>query len=160
VLIFESILLILAVKIVLQHNHPESRHCSAPSACPLSCLGRAKTPAPVAHVEAPRRNCASRSRKMLRARHSIPRWRIVFSTFPRCMSFHTANANSRHWACLLDHLVVNRHIALQSSIASPVSARERFNSSLAASYSTKSRRHLSAADRRSGRTSSSAPRAA
>jgi len=26
---------------------------------------------------------------MLRAQRSIPRWRIVFSTFRQCMSFHT-----------------------------------------------------------------------
>src|SRR5262249_41875007 len=35
------------------------------------------------------RNCAPWSRIVLRARCSIPCWRIVFSTFRNCMSFHT-----------------------------------------------------------------------
>src|SRR5260370_13760105 len=52
-------------------------------------LGCAKTPAPAAHVETSRRNCAPWSRIVLRARCSIPCWRIVFSTFRNCMSFHT-----------------------------------------------------------------------
>ena len=51
-------------------------------------LGCAKTPAPAAHVETSRRNCAPWSRIVLRARCSIPCWRIVFSTFRNCMSFH------------------------------------------------------------------------
>ena len=54
-----------------------------------SGLGCAKTPAPAAHVETSRRNCAAWSRIVLRARCSIPCWRIVFSTFRNCMSFHT-----------------------------------------------------------------------
>ena len=53
-------------------------------------LGCANTPAPAAHVETYRRNCASWSRMMLRARRSMLCWRIVFSTFLRCMSFYTA----------------------------------------------------------------------
>src|SRR5262249_2405760 len=70
-------------------------HCGI-SKEPLSAvgLGCAKTPAPAAHVEASRRNCASWSRMMLRARCSIPCWRIVFSTFRRCMSFYTARVMS------------------------------------------------------------------
>src|SRR5262249_50541420 len=44
-------------------------------------LGCAKTPAPAAHVETSRRNCAPWSRIVLRARCSIPCRRIVFSTF-------------------------------------------------------------------------------
>ena len=53
-------------------------------------LGRVKTfalPARVEHLEgtAPRQ-----SPIMLRSRRSIPRYRIVFSTSRRCMSFHTA----------------------------------------------------------------------
>src|SRR2546430_17068392 len=56
-------------------------------------LGCAKTPAPAAHVEPFRRNCASWSRMMLRAQCSIPCWRIVFSTFRDCMSFYTARVN-------------------------------------------------------------------
>ena len=54
-----------------------------------SGLGCAKTPASAAHVETSRRNCAPWSRIVLRARCSIPCWRIVFSTFRNCMSFHT-----------------------------------------------------------------------
>jgi len=56
-------------------------------------LGCAKTPAPAAHVETSRRNCAPWSRIVLRARCSIPCWRIVFSTFRNCMSFHTGWVN-------------------------------------------------------------------
>src|SRR5262245_44571008 len=52
-------------------------------------LGCAKTPAPAAHVETSQRNCAPWSRIVLRARCSILCWRIVFSTFRNCMSFHT-----------------------------------------------------------------------
>ncbi len=62
-------------------------------------LGCAKTPAPAAHVETSRRNCAAWSRIVLRARCSIPCWRIVFSTFRNCMSFHTGwviRAGSTH----------------------------------------------------------------
>ena len=58
-------------------------------------LGRVKTfalPARVEHLEgtAPRQ-----SPIMLRSRRSIPRYRIVFSTSRRCMSFHTARVISR-----------------------------------------------------------------
>src|SRR6059058_3308786 len=56
-------------------------------------LGCAKTPAPAAHVQTSRRNCAPWSRIVLRARCSIPCWRIVFSTFRNCMSFHTGWVN-------------------------------------------------------------------
>src|SRR5262249_39562474 len=59
-------------------------------------LGCAKTPAPAAHVETSRRNCAPWSRIVLRARCSIPCRRIVFSTFLRCMSFHTGWVRSGH----------------------------------------------------------------
>src|SRR5262249_14107373 len=63
-------------------------------------LGCAKTPAPAAHVETSRRNCAPWSRIVLRARCSIPCRRIVFSTFRNCMSFHTGwvLAVSKHFA--------------------------------------------------------------
>src|SRR5260221_7310028 len=54
------------------------------------CRLWAKTPAPAAHVETSQRNCAPWSRIVLRARCSIPCWRIVFSTFRGCMSFYTA----------------------------------------------------------------------
>src|SRR5262245_25530140 len=67
-------------------------------------LGCAKTPAPVAHVETSRRNCAPWSRIVLRARCSIPCRRIVFSTFRRCMSFHTG------WVI---------HVALVASVNRP-----------------------------------------
>ena len=63
-----------------------SKNCALMSQMGLGC---AKTPAPAAHVETSRRNCAPWSRIVLRARCSIPCRRIVFSTFRRCMSFHT-----------------------------------------------------------------------
>jgi len=65
-------------------------HCgiSVPSMSAMG-LGCAKTLAPAAHVETSRRNCAPRSRIVLRARCSIPCRRIVFSTIRNCMSFHT-----------------------------------------------------------------------
>src|SRR5262249_38202865 len=59
-------------------------------------LGCAKTPAPAAHVETTRRNCAPWSRMMLRARCSTPCWRVVFSTFRRCMSFYKPGSSSTH----------------------------------------------------------------
>jgi hypothetical protein len=75
---------------------------------PISCwrtrpmsesgLGCAKTPAPAAHVETSQRNCAPWSRIVLRARCSIPCWRIVFSTLRNCMSFHTGWVTVGHSA--------------------------------------------------------------
>src|SRR5262249_40917302 len=53
-------------------------------------LGRVKTLALVARVESSRRNSASWSQIVLGAWRSMPCWRIAFSTFRRCMSFHTA----------------------------------------------------------------------
>ena len=62
-----------------------------------SGLGYAKTPAPAAHVETSQRDCAPWSRIVLRARCSIPCWRIVFSTFRNCMSFCTGWVKLGHW---------------------------------------------------------------
>src|SRR5262249_1361447 len=58
-------------------------------------LGCAKTPASAAHVETSRRNCAPWSRMMLRARCSIPCWRIVFSTFSQLYEFSHRLGHSR-----------------------------------------------------------------
>src|SRR5262249_30968146 len=66
-------------------------HCGS-SIRPMSGfgLGRAETPTPAAHVGTTCSNLPSLCRMMLRARCLIPCWKIVFSTFRRCMSFHTA----------------------------------------------------------------------
>jgi hypothetical protein len=48
-----------------------------------------ETPALAGHVEASQSNCISESQIILHTRRSMPCWRIVFSTFRRCMSFHT-----------------------------------------------------------------------
>jgi hypothetical protein len=49
-----------------------------------------KTPAPAARVECLEEIAHHESQIMLRIHRSIPRWRIVFSTFFQCMSFYTA----------------------------------------------------------------------
>jgi hypothetical protein len=49
-----------------------------------------KTPAPAARVECLEEIAHDESQIMLRIHRSIPRWRIVFSTFFQCMSFYTA----------------------------------------------------------------------
>jgi hypothetical protein len=54
-------------------------------------LGRAKTSAVAPHVEISPSNCISGSQIILHTRRSMPCWRIVFSTFRGCMSFHTAS---------------------------------------------------------------------
>ena len=53
-------------------------------------LGRVKTPEPAARVEASLRIAHHEGQIILRTYGSTPCWRIVFSTFRRCMSFHTA----------------------------------------------------------------------
>src|SRR5262249_124086 len=60
----------------------------------LMGLGGVKTLALLARVESSRGNCASWSQIILRAWRSMPCWRIAFSTFRRCMSFHTARVKS------------------------------------------------------------------
>ena len=75
-------------------------------------LGRVKTfalPARVEHLEgtAPRQ-----SPIMLRSRRSIPRYRIVFSTSRRCMSFHTARVI--HDRCGQSRMVIDVRFAPQS----------------------------------------------
>src|SRR5260221_5937382 len=62
-------------------------------------LGCAKTPAVAPHVEISPSNCIPESQIILHTRGSMPCWRIVFSTFCGCMSFHTARVNSVivHW---------------------------------------------------------------
>ena len=57
-------------------------------------LGRVKTPTPAARVETFRRIARHKSQIMLRACNSILCWRISFSTFRKCMSFHTARVIS------------------------------------------------------------------
>ena len=49
-----------------------------------------KTPTVAARVETSRRNCIPESQIILHTRGVMPSWRIVFSTFRRCMSFYTA----------------------------------------------------------------------
>src|SRR5262249_36590813 len=58
-------------------------------------LGRAKTSALVRNVEYLEEIVHHRSQIILRMHHSIPCWRIVFSTSRRCMSFHTARVTKR-----------------------------------------------------------------
>jgi hypothetical protein len=57
-------------------------------------LGRVKTPAPAAGVEYLGGIASRESQIMLCPYGAIPRWRIVFSTFFRCMSFYTARVMS------------------------------------------------------------------
>ena len=54
------------------------------------CCSAAPTPAPAARVECLEEIAHHESQIMLRIHRSIPRWRIVFSTFFQCMSFYTA----------------------------------------------------------------------
>ena len=63
---------------------------------PMSALGlgRVKTPTLAAHVETFRRIAHRESQIILRTCSSILCWRISFSTFRRCMSFHTAWVNT------------------------------------------------------------------
>src|SRR5262249_43221809 len=49
----------------------------------------AKILAVVPHVEIFLSNCIGGSQIVLHTRRSLPCWRIVFSTFRECMSFHT-----------------------------------------------------------------------
>src|SRR6266545_2850430 len=58
--------------------------------------GRVKTPAPAARVEHLGEIPHHESQIMLRTCGSKPSWRIVFSTFRRCMSFHTAWVTGRN----------------------------------------------------------------
>src|SRR5438094_6696788 len=58
-----------------------------------SGLGCVKTPTVAASVETSRRNCVPESQIILHTRGVMPSWRIVFSTFRDCMSFHTARVN-------------------------------------------------------------------
>jgi hypothetical protein len=53
-------------------------------------LGRVKTSALAPHVEISLSNCISESQIIPHTRGSLPCWRIVFSTFRKCMSFYTA----------------------------------------------------------------------
>jgi hypothetical protein len=71
-------------------------HCGI-SKEPLSALGlgRVKTPASAARIEASRKKLAYQSGIMLRTDGSTPCWRILFSTLRRCMSFHTARVKTR-----------------------------------------------------------------
>src|SRR5262249_8733738 len=66
----------------------------------MSALGLvcAKTTALAPHVEISLINCISESQNILHTRGSMPRWRIVFSTFRECMSFHAGWVKSRHRA--------------------------------------------------------------
>ena len=59
-----------------------------------SGLGCVKTPTLAARVETSRRNCIPESQIILHTRSVMPSWRIVFSTFRRCMSFYTARVIS------------------------------------------------------------------
>src|SRR5262245_10664841 len=54
-------------------------------------LGCAKTSAVAPHVETSPGNCIPESQIILHTRGSMLCWRIVFSTFCKCMSFYTGS---------------------------------------------------------------------
>ncbi len=59
-------------------------------------LGRVKTPALAVRVEECFRNTAFWKLLMLQTYGCTSCWRTVFSTFSKCMSFHTAKTRSEH----------------------------------------------------------------
>jgi hypothetical protein len=60
-------------------------------------LGCVKTPVVAESVETFGSNCTPESQITLRTPAFDTRWRIVFSTFRRCMSFYTARVNRFTW---------------------------------------------------------------
>jgi hypothetical protein len=92
----------------LGHNRPSSDRPAtrsargrAPTLCqqslapaPYSVQSRVKTQASAARVEYLRGIARRESQIMLRHTARYPCWRIVFSTFRRCMSFYTARVRS------------------------------------------------------------------
>src|SRR5262249_10240286 len=73
-----------------------TQYCTLPmSGVGLGCV---KTPTLAARVETSRRNCIPENQIILHTRGVMPSWRIVFSTFRDCMSFHTARVRLGHSA--------------------------------------------------------------